>query len=34
VRAQADGSANAPDALGRQVADALLAQGARALIQG
>lgn len=34
VRAQADGSADAPDALGRQVADTLLAQGARALIQG
>ena len=32
VRADAQGSADAPDALGREVADLLLAQGARALI--
>jgi hydroxymethylbilane synthase len=34
VRAQASGPADAPDALGREVAERLLAQGARALIDG
>lgn len=34
VRAQAEGPASAPEALGIAVADALLAQGARALIGG
>jgi len=32
VRAQAQGRGDAPEALGREVAEALLAQGARALI--
>ena len=34
VRAEATGTREAPDALGIAVAEALLAQGARALIDG
>ena len=34
VRAEGGGDAEAPEALGLRVADALLAQGARALIDG